>query len=508
MGQASTAIVAAEAWPMTGGFYDSHDYFHEILAKAFDDPWYGCRSVGDNSMDGWDPTPQSQNAQCYPYAITEQETSSSSPSYAFQWQDSNTYPLRKKVTFPSIRYDYWKRITQQGRGYKGIYYFAYDAASGGFKKFNRGTAQPMAQWANTIANNLGPGVYFFDSATSQNPQLLAGAPRQAALTPAQTWNSADFSLGGAPTFLMQGFVYMNMQQFGTFGQGNNATTIQANFPGEPFRDVGYPVWDEAAGDWDRACGGQICRRGIGDGAFSCQTTMGGNTDGRCHIVVMRAPSWTSNENSALIPHNSPFVLPQCSSGCVAGRTTFVEKTWKSPLQATADYGQPCTVPGANWATLDATSTSDCSFPHEPYLNLIYPDQGANNNGDPYTVVVGWEPPGTQTFRPKQVDNQGAVVPCPAPGTMDLDKCTSNAYDVDGAVVPIGVILQGILYVEGQWGSEGNAWFFGSILVQDTINLSSGTADVWFDEKLLKGTWAPPGMPRVIVFSEQTDEQTQ
>ena len=47
-----------------------------------------------------------------------------------------------------------------------------------------------------------------------------------------------------------------------------------------------------------------------------------------------------------------------------------------------------------------------------------------------------------------------------------------------------------------------------MLIQDNINNSAGTADVWFDEKLLKGTWAPPKMPRVIVFSEQTDEQSQ
>src|SRR5439155_17694391 len=202
-GATATAVVAAETWPITGGNYDSYDYFHEVLAKEFDDPWYGARAVGDNAMDGLG-TPYDVNPQCYPYAITAQERSTANPSYAFQWQDVNAYPLKKKVTFPSIRYDYWKRITQQGRGYKGIYYFAYDAGSGGFKKFNQGTAKPVAQWVNTIANNLGPGVYFFDSTTSQNPQLLAGAPRQAALTPAQTWNSSDFSLGGAATFLMQG----------------------------------------------------------------------------------------------------------------------------------------------------------------------------------------------------------------------------------------------------------------------------------------------------------------
>jgi len=507
-----TPNVAAEIWPTApGSQFDDHDYFHELLAKDFQDPFYGARAYMDNMIDAiGGPT------QCYPYQYTADEQTGN-PSYAFQWQDSNQFSTKKKVIFPTILYNYWKRITQAGRGYRGIYYFTYDSpggAGGLFKKFGQGTAQAMPYWVNTVGGaNLGAGVYFFDTTNGQNPQQLTGAARTAALTPTESWQSNDF---GSPGMLMQGFVYVNSNSFGTTGQGNNATTVQANFPGEPFRDVGYPRYNETIGDWDKHCGesspgandGQICRIGIGDGAFSCQTDMGGNTDGKCHIVVMQAPSWKSNDNSVEVAHNAPYSLPACGSGCTAGRTAYVEKVWKSPAQATVDYGQPCALPPANWIVSDGTGSNICSFPHEPYLNLIYPDQGANNNGDPYSVVVGWEPPGQQTFRPKQLDNQGAVIPCPAPGTIDLDKCTSNAYDVDGAIVPINVILQGILYVEGQWGSEGNAWFFGSILVQDTINLSSGTADVWFDEKLLKGTWAPPGMPRVIVFSEQTDEQTQ
>lgn len=511
-----TVNVAAEIWPIaTGSQFDDHDYFHEVLAKDFQDPFYGARAFGDNLMDGaGGPT------QCYPYQYTADEQSNSTPSYAFQWQDANNYSIKKKVVFPSIIYSYWKRITQAGRGYRGIYYFKYDSpggAGGLFTKFGQGTPQSMPYWANTRGGaNMGAGVYFFDTTNGQDPQQLTGAARTAALTPAESWQSNDF---GAPGMLMQGFVYTNTNSFGTTGQGNNATIVQANFPGEPFRDVGYPRWNETLNDWDKSCGesapgandGQICRKGIGDGAFSCQTDMGGNADGRCHIVVMRAPSWHSNDNSADVLHNAPYPLPQCGSGCTAGRTTYVEKVWKSRDQAIADYGQQCTVPSpnsTNWITTDGTSSSDCSFPHEPYLNLIYPDSPADNNGSPYSVVIGWEPPGSQTFRDKQVDNQGNRIPCPAPGTMDFDKCTSNGYDVDGAAVDLPVILQGILYVEGQWGSEGNAWFFGSILVKDNINLSSGTADVWFDEKLLKGTWAPPGMPRVIVFSEQTDEQTQ
>jgi hypothetical protein len=524
-GAAGVANVAAQAWPVSGGIYDSVDYFHEVLAKDFQDPFYGCRAYGDNMMDGVTPN-NSPPFQCYPYAFTLDEQSNVNPSYAFQYQNVNSYPTKKKVVFPTILYPYWKRITQSGRGYRGIYYFTYDTATTNFRKFGQGAPLPVSTWVNTLNTtlNLGAGVYFFDTQNGANPQLYPNSDtvnRNAILTPAISWNSSDF--GSAPpsapapaTFLMQGFVYLNAQSFGTTGQGSNATTVQANFPGEPFRDIGYPRWDTANARWDRSCGestpgandGQICRVGVGDGAFTCEDLQTGlpHTDGRCRIAVMQAPSWTSNDAGSVVAHTSPFQLPACGHGCSGGANTYVVKTWKSNPQAIADYGQACTAPPANWdGTLDATSSSVCSEPHEPYLNLVYPDLPADNNGAPYRVVVGWEPPNNQTMRNKQVDSQGNPIACAPP---DPDKCTTNGYDLDGALVPLPVILDGILYQEGQWGSEGNAWFYGSVLVQDTINLSSGTADVWFDEKLLKGTWAPPKMPRVIVFSEQTDEQNQ
>jgi len=81
------------------------------------------------------------------------------------------------------------------------------------------------------------------------------------------------------------------------------------------------------------------------------------------------------------------------------------------------------------------------------------------------------------------------VSCSRNGPNDPADCTSNNYDIDGGI------------------GQGNVDYFGSVLIQDIIN-ATGTADVWFDEKLIKGSWAPPKMPRVIVFSEQTDEQSQ
>jgi len=524
-GATALAVIGTESWPISGGIGDDAPYLPEVLAKDFQDPFYGCRSVGDNTLDGVQTAPPYTNPQLFPYIFTSQERSAASPSYAFQWQYQNVYPQFKRVIFPSIRYDYWKRIAEQGRGYRGIYYFKFDQAAGsGFKMFGNGTTRPMGTWVNSQNNlGLGAGVYFFDTTNGTNPQIYpnGNATRNALLTPAESWNSSDFGQLGAPSFLMQGFIYTNSSSFGTTGQGNNGTTVQANFPGEPFRDIGYPIWCTAAGTpipqcaaanvWADCGNGISCRSGAGDGTFSCQDL---NGNGKCDIVVMPAPTFYSDDPNPVMK-TTPYTYPvTCGSGCTSGRTVYVVKTWKSPAQATADYGAPCTVPAATYNGTNPAAT-DCSEPHEPYLNIIYPDQAANNNGAPYSVVVGWEPPGSQTVRSKKIDAAGNPISCAAccvwPSAAQGDNegdCNTNAYDVDGAVVPLSVILQGILYVEGQWGSEGNAWFFGSILVQDTINLSSGTADVWFDEKLLKGTWAPPGMPRVIVFSEQTDETSQ
>lgn len=469
-GAAATAVVAAEAWPMqAGSTFDNAIYFNELLNKDYEDPWFGSRCVGDNSLDGSGGSPQ-----CYPYSFTSNETSASNASYSFQYQDVNQWSQKKKVLFPTIKYDFWKKIAQTGRGYKGIYYFKYDG-SGGFTKFGSGASKPMAYWANSLAAGpgarLGPGVYFFDTKNGKNPQTLSGAAKTAELTPSETWNSSDF--GGS--FLMEGFVYINAQEWGTKGQGSSATTIDANFPGELFRDIGYPKWDTGANDWDRSCAGQICRNGAGDGVFTYQDL---NNNGKFDVVTRPALAWTSWDPGATA-HG-------------AG-STYVVKTWKSTAQANADYGAPCTVPAAAYNGTNPAA-NDCSEPHEPYLNFIYGTSATDS------VRVGWEAPGSQTFRPKV---KGAV--CGSTPSQDL--CTTNAHDLDGALVPLDVILYGILYNEGDYGSQGNATYYGSVLIQGTVS-GTGTPDIWFDEKLIKGSWAPPNMPRVVVYNEQTDEEQQ
>ncbi|MEA2236282.1 MAG: hypothetical protein QOC81_1006 [Thermoanaerobaculia bacterium] len=469
-GASATAIVGAEAWPVTGATFDTLPYFNELLNKTFEDPWFGSRAVGDNLADGATTSPN--NPQCYPYAQSSNESSASNATYFFQWQGVNTYPWFKKVVFPSIKYDFWKKIASQGRGYKGIYYFTFDKAAGsGFKKNGVGTTKDMAYWVNSLKTGpgaqLGPGVFFFDTVDAVNPQNLTGAARTAQLTPSESWNRSDFNAD----FLMEGFVYVNASEWGTQGVGGSETTVKANYPGEPYRDIGYPKWLTATSAWDTTCGGTICMGGAGDGSFSYQDL---NGNGKFDVVTMPALAWTSYD-SAATAHGAA--------------TTYVPKVWKSTLQAIADYGVACTVPnGTSYAA------SDCSEPHEPYLNILYSSSATSS------VTVGWQSNAAQTFLKK---NTG--ITCTSASSQT--DCTSNAYDLDGAQTDIDVILDGIFYNEGNYHSTGNSAYYGSLLIQGDVS-GTGTPDIWFDEKLIKGSWAPPNMPRVIVYNVQTDEQQQ
>ena len=469
------AIVGAEVWPVNGATFDTFNYFNEVLDKTFQDPWFGSRAVGDNMADG--ATAVNVNPQCYPYSDTNNEISAANATYFFQWQDKNNYPLKKKVLFPKISYDFWKRIASQGKGYKGIYYFQF-AAGGGYKKNGLGATNPEVYWANMnpagTGAKLGPGVYFFDTVGAVNPQSLTGIARAAQLTPAESWNSAAF--GGK--FLMSGFIYSNNKSWGTSGVGSDETTVDATFPGEPYRDIGYPKWDIAANAWNTTCGGSICVGGAGDGSFSYQDL---NGNGKFDVVTMKANAWTSFDPGAISHFNT------------SAPYAYVPKVWKSVAQATADYGAPCTVPAASYNGTNP-APSDCSEPHEPYLNFQYTAVSTNS------IKVGWYDNVGQPFLKKT-----ASVTCTSASSQS--DCTSNAYDLDGAYTPIDVILDGIFYNEGDYASTGNSAYYGSLLIQGNVT-GTGTPDIWFDEKLIKGTWAPPNMPRVIVYNEQTDEEQQ
>jgi len=433
---------ANDVWPVVpGSTYDGSNYLTPLLGLSMTDPWFGQRSVGLNTSNCGGSTTA---YMCGNYTAASAQTSST--FVAFQRQAINNYPDRQIPIFPDIKYDFWKRIAQQGRGTKGLYYFTWDSATL-FKLNGAGTAREASYWVNTLGGGakIGAGLYFFDTKTGQNPQNANGTTNTAILTPDMGWNgNAHFT----SQFLMQGFIYFNAEEWGTTGSGNSAPNRPYSMPGEIYRDIGHRRWDTTTTAWAVDGTGAFITDGANNGGFDYQDL---NGNSRLDVVTVDS-----------------------------GGGVYRLKTWGAAT---------CTAPGVGYNGTNPTA-NDCSEPHEPYVNFIYPTS-ANAN-----VTSGWQAGlGTQ-----RVKYGGAICSYAA-----ADNCTSNGYDDVGAAVPIDADLDGVLYNEGRYNPRGNARIYGSLLFKGSV-VGLGTPFVYFDEKLLKGTYAPAGFPRVIIFNEQTDEQ--
>ena len=74
------------------------------------------------------------------------------------------------------------------------------------------------------------------------------------------------------------------------------------------------------------------------------------------------------------------------------------------------------------------------------------------------------------------------------------------------MVSLSVIADGIVFNEGSYDSSGNAAYYGAVLIRRDVD-ATGTPDIYFDARLLKGT-PPRNMPRVTIYSLETDDPIQ
>jgi hypothetical protein len=155
---------------------------------------------------------------------------------------------------------------------------------------------------------------------------------------------------------------------------------------------------------------------------------------------------------------------------------------------------PGCLPGDN-----SCAACNCSEPHEPYLNIKY-------SGATLGLSAGWFDPATAvtTMRqPKKTTNgQRTGTPITCTATSPQTDCTSNAYDLDGGLVGLSPVTDGVFYMEGSFDSTGNADYYGSVLVGGSVNVK-GTPTLWYDESLSRGIRLK-GFPRVMVTSIETD----
>jgi hypothetical protein len=456
--------------------FDRAPWLWELIGRTFEDPWFEIRARGLITKPNPGPAP-------HPYKWTNPATNPetvSSPAYSswFHDQTNNTAPDRREVLFPRMDYNFWKQVAISADSQANVYYLQYSAAPDIFVD-RLGEKRTFRQWTDTTGASYAgpgpksqPGFYFFDTANGLNPQQGGGG----------TLTGFIDMQGGITQ--MKGFIYANASTLHVKGLlGPAASAVNNwhyyNMPGEQYRDVGYRKADSTGTNWVSPVETIGAANGSWDFQDMPQVPGSGATGNGIFDYVMA--------QRAVVRNSSP---------------TNINEWFIVPYSPTPANGGTCNQVGV-----------DCSEPHEPYLNLIYPTPATYLG----TNTVGWHNPADATRRRSKLVTAGTPVLCGAElgvfaplanRRTDRANCTSNAYDRDGSVMRVDdMILDGVLYNEGTFEAQGNARYFGSLLVQGAVLSSQGNPDIFFDERLAKGQWPPStfGFPRVFVSSVETDQ---
>lgn len=450
---------APSAYPLTsgGGLGDTNVPWLYYLNSGLtiEDPWFQARSAGTITGDPAGPQP-------YPFPYNAPTTYGN--THHFQGQSFDQYSAYRRLIFPDINYDVWKAAAMAANGQGQVHYLY--PANGTGPNFSDGiTTQSFTAWTDS-----GAGFYFFDTLNQQNPQNGGAGDISLQISPA----------GG--TGNLRGFIYVNAS-LGT--KGLSGITGNFNQPGEPYEDVGYrrvaitAVPSTPVGGFETDAAGQW----VIDGAYNKQ--------------------WDFED------------LPWSNSGSSSGSGTpnqyfdvcMVQRTVDNPAGGSyAGWFVAPYYPGCKPGNNQQLSTCTCSEPHEPYINVIY--DGVNK----LNLRIGFEDPASETriakqTNPKDGPRSSPRATCTADyATTPTALCTSNAYDREGGLVTLtDIAADGVLYIENEFDSTGNAQYYGSVLVgQGGVN-AKGTPQIWYDESLQRGDWRPPGIPRVLVTSVETDQ---
>lgn len=465
--------------PADPDYKKRYAWLYELIGRSIEDPWWGSRARGTIAQlpIATQPHPQTWDGTT---VTVDPTTGGPAQSNMFQLQTKSDGVNYREVLFPRIDYNFWKQVAVAASDQTNVKYLKY--SSGEDFTDSSGCTQEFREWVDTLNTSTchggakaPPGFYFFDTTDGANPQLV---PNPANLTPQISEHGGQLQ--------MKGFIYLNTQTYVSTGLG--APDGYYNMPGEPFRDIGYrEVYTSGA---EKGEGKRV------DPATPCVWNTGANCAPNVNagdgVWEFQDLHW-SNGNGTGVSDNifNVYVVPNAAA--------ITRNAAPTTIAANTEYFVVPYTPGCNPGD-NSCGACNCSEPHEPYLNFIYPDLGTPEGA----VVPRWQNPAAQTRRPKVTSMiSGGASTC-ANNSPNSD-CTSNAYDRDGAMVQLDPNMDGVLYIEGTCESTGNADYFGSILIRQQFD-NKGTPNVWFDEKLIKGDWPPKSFnfPRVYVSTVETE----
>jgi hypothetical protein len=146
--------------------------------------------------------------------------------------DKSIFFQNQTYVFPTLDYDFWKQFAQQ-RG-RNANYYKYAGAGPLYQRNGVGLAEDFEYFVNTERGLTDPGIFFFDTTNSLNPQNGGGG----VLVPELKINS---SMVDFPKFIMEGLIYTNAELVDSSGISGKAVDRTVNMPAEPFLDTGIDI---------------------------------------------------------------------------------------------------------------------------------------------------------------------------------------------------------------------------------------------------------------------------
>lgn len=134
-----------------------------------------------------------------------------------------------------------------------------------------------------------------------------------------------------------------------------------------------------------------------------------------------------------------------------------------------------------------------TFPGEPYFDTN--TNGTWDSGEPW-INLNYD----------LLANRGSTIRASATDTYGSGS--TAVYNRKGKSVAGGADIWGIVYNSGEFDAQGNPVILGSMITKKGQSKSAGTADLYWDPKLID-EWPPSDwdLPRVVITRYETDPST-